>query len=183
LIRAIFLDRDGVINRKAPEGEYIASWNEIEFLPRVFDAVVALQQAGFLILIVTNQRGVATGKVREADLNEIHRRMRMEFAEAGARISDIYCCMHNLGAGCSCRKPKPGMLLEAKDQHNLDLAESWMIGDSPSDIQAGLTAGCKTAQIIDQDLPRTGIVRADIEAVDLGMAAEKILLRDKKKRS
>jgi histidinol-phosphate phosphatase family protein len=125
---AVFLDRDGVINRKAADGEYITNWLEMEILPGVLNAAVALDRAGYLIFVVTNQRGVATGKIREADLNEIHRRMRQEFVDAGASITEIYCCLHDIQSNCQCRKPKPGILFQAAREYNLSIwpiAGSW----------------------------------------------------------
>jgi histidinol-phosphate phosphatase family protein len=174
-MKAIFLDRDGVINRKAPEGRYITSWLEVVFLPGVFDAVAALHRAGFLIMIATNQRGVATGKIRRLDLDQIHDRMRLEFSKNGINIADIYCCTHGLEARCVCRKPKPGMLVQAKREYNLELADSWIVGDSQSDIEAGIAAGCKTARICCQDHAGEAAIRADIEVIDLRAAAERIL--------
>src|SRR6266481_6189225 len=126
-MKAIFLDRDGVINRKAADGEYITNWLEMETLPGALAAAVALDRAGYLIFVVTNQRGVAIGKILEADLNEIHRRMKQEFVDAGARIKEIYCCPHDVQVNCQCRKPKPGMLFQAAREHNLNLADCWII--------------------------------------------------------
>jgi D-glycero-D-manno-heptose 1,7-bisphosphate phosphatase len=174
-MRAVFLDRDGVINRKAADGEYITNWLETEILPGALAAAVALDRAGYLIFIVTNQRGVATGKIREADLNEIHRRMRQEFLDAGASITQIYCCIHNVKVNCQCRKPKPGMLFQAAREHNLNLADCWIVGDSLSDIQAGRTAGCKTAQIIDLPPMERHETRPDIAADSLRAVVTRIL--------
>ncbi len=179
-MKAVFLDRDGVINRKAADGEYITNWLEVEILQGALDAAVALDRAGYLIFVVTNQRGVSTGKIRQADLNEIHRRMRQEFVNAGASITEIYCCPHDVEVNCQCRKPKPGMLFQAAREYNLNLADSWIVGDSPSDIQAGFTAGCKTAQIV--DLPPSEMLetRPDIAAESLRAAVTQILEWDSK---
>jgi len=142
---AVFLDRDGVINRKAPDGRYITTVRDFAFLPAVTECVKRLNHAGFPVIIITNQRGVATGSI--AALQEIHDRMLYEFAKAGALISDVYVCPHDYSDGCECRKPLPGMLLKAAADHSLDLAGSWMIGDSDSDVQAGKAAGCRTIRI------------------------------------
>lgn len=142
--KAVFLDRDGVVNQKAPEGEYIRTWEEIQFLPGASCAVAALNRAGYKVFIVTNQRGIATHKVKTSDLLEIHDRMRREFARDGAVISQIYYCPHDLPADCGCRKPQPGMLQRAAKEHNLDLTASWMVGDSLSDVNAGERAGCRS---------------------------------------
>jgi len=146
--KAIFLDRDGVINYKALEGEYIRTWREIRFIPGAIEAVASLNRGGYRVFIVTNQRGVAIQKVRVGDLTEIHRRIKEEFAGAGAVISQIYYCAHDIPAACSCRKPQPGMLRRAAREHNLRLQASWMIGDSLTDIQAGENAGCRTVCLV-----------------------------------
>jgi len=174
-MRAVFLDRDGVINRKAADGEYITNWLEMEILPGSVEAAVALDRAGYLIFVVTNQRGVATGKIREPDLIEIHRKMTQEFVNAGTSITEIYCCPHDLQANCQCRKPKPGMLFQAAQEHNLNLADCWIVGDSLSDIQAGRIAGCKTAQIIDHPPVEKHETRPDIVADTLRAVVTQIL--------
>lgn len=140
--RAVFLDRDGVINQKAPAGEYIKTWSEVRLIPGAVQAVAALNRAGYKVLVVTNQRGVATNRVRVKDLLENHLRIQHEFAQSGALISQMYYCPHDLGDRCACRKPQPGMLRRAAQEHGLDLHASWMIGDSLTDVQAGDRAGC-----------------------------------------
>jgi len=142
--RAVFLDRDGVINHKAPEGDYIRTWGEVQFIPGAVAAVASLNRAGYEVFVVTNQRGIATQKVRLQDLLEIHLRIQQEFAQAGAVISQIYYCPHDLSERCSCRKPQPGMLRRAAREHRLDLRACWMIGDSLSDVKAGENAGCRS---------------------------------------
>jgi histidinol-phosphate phosphatase family protein len=174
-LKAIFFDRDGVIIRKAPEGEYIARWEQVQFLQGALDGVSTLYRAGFKIFIVTNQRGVALGKIRLDDLEEIHRRMRATLGEAGASITGIYFCPHAKHDNCSCRKPAPGMLLRASDEHKLDLKRSWMIGDSPGDIAAGNKSGCKTV-LISASIARGQIdPRSDLVSSDLSSAATQIL--------
>jgi D-glycero-D-manno-heptose 1,7-bisphosphate phosphatase len=147
--KAAFLDRDGVINRKAPEGHYVTRWEEMEFFPGVHQAVRLLNQAGYFVVVVSNQRCVAKGLIKTSELESMHARMRHEFEVAGARIDAIYYCPHEVEPPCSCRKPEPGMLLEASGEHQIDLAESWMIGDSKRDVEAGKRAGCRTVQLMD----------------------------------
>jgi histidinol-phosphate phosphatase family protein len=142
--KAVFLDRDGVINQKAPEGDYIRTWSEVRLIPGAVDAVAFLNRAGYMVFVVTNQRGVATLKVRVRDLLDIHQRIQNLFSRHGAVISGIYYCPHDLSAKCSCRKPKPGMLQRAAQEHRLDLGASWMIGDSITDVKAGENAGCRS---------------------------------------
>jgi D-glycero-D-manno-heptose 1,7-bisphosphate phosphatase len=138
--RCVFLDRDGVINRKPPEGGYIRAWSEFQFLPVIADWIRLFNALGLLVIVVTNQRGIATGLIRTEDLEEIHRNMTQELARAGARIDDIFCCPHEDGT-CDCRKPKPGMVLAAQRKWNIDLATSLMIGDSVRDAQLAEACG------------------------------------------
>jgi D-glycero-D-manno-heptose 1,7-bisphosphate phosphatase len=172
---AIFLDRDGVVNRKVPEGQYIRTWRELLFLPDTFGSVARFSRAGFKIFIITNQRGVALGKVRLEDLEDIHLRIRARFAEHGAVLTDIYFCPHDISDDCICRKPKPGMLLQAAKEHRLDLPACWMIGDAESDIAAGKNTGCKTVKIIPAESVTDTASQADMQARDLSSAARKIL--------
>lgn len=178
---AIFLDRDGVIIRKAPEGEYITDWREVEFLPGALDAIGDLFQAGFKIIIVTNQRGVATGKIEISKLDEIHSGIKHAVASHGAKIAATYCCTHDTSEQCSCRKPNPGMLLQAAAEHNVDLLHCWMVGDSATDIDAGRRAHCKTAFIADSEQRYRWAEKPDICATSLAAVAKLILrLEDQK---
>jgi len=145
--RAAFLDRDGVINRKAPDEQYVTRWEDFHLLPGVVEGIAQLNRAGLRVIVVTNQRCVAKGLLTEAELKNLHRQMSEHLAQAGATIDAIYYCPHELEVSCGCRKPAPGMLLTAARFHGLDLAASWMIGDSDSDIQAGKNAGCRTARL------------------------------------
>lgn len=144
LVRAILLDRDGVINRKAPKGEYITSHTEFTLLPGVAEAIGALCNLQFEVFVVTNQRGIARGCVSWADLDRMHSELTAAVGRAGGRIRQIYICPHDDSDGCECRKPKPGLLLAAIRDHRIDAANSWIIGDSASDVLAGKAAGCKT---------------------------------------
>lgn len=145
--RAAFLDRDGVINRKPPEGAYVTQWEEFRFLPGVQSAISRLKAAGFLIIVATNQRCVAKGLITARELEVIHQRMCNELASAGALVDRVYYCPHEKQPPCRCRKPAPGMLLEAARTFRVELGASWMIGDSEIDVEAGVKAGCKTALI------------------------------------
>jgi D-glycero-D-manno-heptose 1,7-bisphosphate phosphatase len=143
--RAAFLDRDGVINRKAREGEYVTRWEEMQILPGVSGAIALLNRAGFRVIVVSNQRCVAKGLITTADLEALHRRLCEALARDGATIDAIYYCPHETQPPCRCRKPQPGMLLDAARDHDIDLGASWMIGDSKADVEAGKSAGCNTA--------------------------------------
>jgi len=171
--KAAFLDRDGVINRKAPEGKYVTRWEEMIFLPGVALAILTLRRAGFRIIVISNQRCVAKGLLTADDLDVLHRRMCETLAAEGAIIDAAYYCPHETHTQCTCRKPAPGLLLEAAANHQIDLKASWMIGDSGSDIEAGRGAGCKTALL--QDGEGTPGVPADLVATSLLEAARQIL--------
>ena len=142
--RAVFLDRDGVINRKAPEGQYITSWKQVEFLPGVNEALRGLKQAGFLIIIVTNQSAVSRNELAVDMLESIHRRMIQRLSQEGVAVDGIYYCPHDRSGKCGCRKPQPKMLQQAAREHGIDLLRSWMVGDAATDIEAGIAAGCRT---------------------------------------
>lgn len=172
MTKAAFLDRDGVLNRKAPEGEYVTRWEEMEFLPGAHEAVHSLNQAGYFVVVVSNQRCVAKGLITASELDSMHARMRHEFEAFGARFDAIYYCPHDFQPPCSCRKPQPGMLFEAARTHELDLAESWMIGDSAHDVQAGRNAGCRTVRLT-EDVESSAA--ADVVASTLLDAVHKIL--------
>ena len=147
MTKAVLLDRDGVINQKPKEGEYIISWDDFHILPGVADGIALLNRAGYRVFVVTNQRCVAKGLLSVADLEKIHEQMSQALSRAGAKLDGIYYCPHDYEPSCNCRKPAPGMLLEAAQAHGVDLQSSWVVGDSEIDIQAGKSAGCKTARV------------------------------------
>lgn len=171
--KAAFLDRDGVINRKAPEGQYVTRWADMEFLPGTCEAIRLLNNAGFLVVVVSNQRCVAEGLITAEELESMHARMCREFHAAGATIDAVYYCPHDNQPPCGCRKPQPGMLLDAARRHGVQLAASWMIGDSERDVQAGRNAGCNTAQVVADGKSTKG--SADVIAASLLDATHKIL--------
>jgi len=171
--KAAFLDRDGVINRKRPEGEYVTRWAELEILPGVAEAIVMLRHAGFEVVVISNQRCVSKGLLTMDALWALHERMSRELAQAGGVLTAGYYCPHDLQPPCTCRKPLPGMLLQAAAEHGIDLASSWMIGDSDIDIQAGQAAQCRTARIFESGQHVHGL--ADISADSLLAAVRQIL--------
>ena len=170
--RAVFLDRDGVINVRAPEGQYVTSWEEFHFLPQVAAAIALLNEAHFTAIVVSNQRCVAKGLIAQEDLEVMHQRMVHHLSGAKARIEAVYYCPHDNEPRCTCRKPAPGMLIWAAKEHSLDLSESWMVGDSDIDIAAGKSAGCRTVRIVSPGLPPK--VAAELTAVSLYDAARKL---------
>jgi D-glycero-D-manno-heptose 1,7-bisphosphate phosphatase len=142
--KVVFLDRDGVINRKAPKAAYVRSWREFVFLPGVIQAIALLTKHHYKIFIVTNQAGIARGLMTEQDLKRIHIRMKDELARHDAKIEGIYFCPHGWDEGCKCRKPKAGMFYQAARDHDLDLTKTYFIGDDERDLAAGNAAGCRT---------------------------------------
>ncbi len=140
--RAVFLDRDGVINRAmVRNGKPYppANITEVEILPGVFEALVALHDAGFMLIVVTNQPDVARGTTPLAVVEEIN-----HYLENCLPIDEFRTCYHDGADGCDCRKPLPGALLAAAQQHGIDLGESYMVGDRWRDLEAGTRAGCTT---------------------------------------
>ena len=143
-MRAAFLDRDGVINRKPPEGEYVRAWAEFELLKGTAPAIRLLKEMGFLVLVVTNQRGVGKCVTRLDDLHTIHKNMIAEIEEAGGRIDSIYYCP-DVDDTSPNRKPNPGMGLQAiKDLPDIDVNKTIMIGNTLSDMQFGRNLGVQT---------------------------------------
>lgn len=173
-MRAVFLDRDGVLNRKALEGQYITCWEDMEILPGSLEAVARLFDDGFSIFLATNQRGLALGQIKASDIEIMHANLQRKLAALGATLAGIYICPHDLTANCACRKPRPGLLHAAAREHYLDLNECWMIGDSLSDVVAGHEAGCRTVLIgCVGSLGSQSI--ADLYAENLDQAASQIL--------
>jgi len=142
MIRAVFLDRDGVINRAfVRDGKSYPPTlvSEVEILPQVDFALNNLKKAGYLLIVITNQPDVATGKTARLVVDQIN-----IFLKDSLPIDEIYTCYHEDADNCNCRKPKPGSLFDAAQIHNIDLSKSFMIGDRWRDIEAGAAAGCKT---------------------------------------
>jgi D-glycero-D-manno-heptose 1,7-bisphosphate phosphatase len=172
-IKAAFLDRDGVINRKAPEPGYVTRWEDVHFLPDVAQAISVLKGLGFLVIVVSNQRCVAKGLITETELEALHRKMSAYLEDHGATIDAVYYCPHENHPPCSCRKPQPGMLLEAAREHDIDLSSSWMIGDSERDVEAGKSAGCRTVRL--RTAADTAVGDADLMASSLLDATSQIV--------
>lgn len=153
--KAIFLDRDGTINRYVG---FLKNKDAFELLPGVAESIKKINASGHLAIVVTNQPVIARGEASIEELQEIHNKMETLLGEKGAYLDGIFYCPHHPHKGfkgerpefkvkCECRKPKPGMLLKAAEKFNIDLASSWMVGDGENDIKAGKLAGCRTALI------------------------------------
>jgi len=148
---AVFLDRDGVINVRRPEVEYVTQVAQFDFLPGALEALTILSELGLALVLVTNQRGIARKMMTEDDLAAVHGHMQAEALKRGVRFDGIYHCPHDTIEQCTCRKPEPGMILKAAEDLQIDLTRSYMVGDTPSDIEAGKRAGVRAVQITDGD--------------------------------
>ncbi len=174
--RAVFLDRDGVVNRVVmrrgiPSGP--RRLEEFKFLPGIAEAVSALKKLGFLVLVVTNQPDVARGDLARAELERMH-----ELVKATLGVDDILFCPHDEKDRCSCRKPLPGMLLEGARHHKISLKDSWMVGDRDKDAAAGVAADCRTVVL---DAPYNRNVISDFRIGEVGELPALIAAADKKK--
>ena len=156
---AAFLDRDGTINVKAPEGDYITAADQLRLLPGAAEAIARLNAAGALVIVVSNQRGIALGRMSAADVDAVHERLTTLLAPAGAHLDAVFVCPHEAGE-CNCRKPAVGLFEQATERFpGIDVTLSVMIGDSASDVEAGRAFGVRT-------------IRLGEDARDLGEAVE-----------
>lgn len=152
----VILDRDGVLNMRMPRAEYVRSWADWQWKEGALDALARFARAGWRVIVVTNQAGIARGAMTESDLAAIHERMCADASAAGGRIDAIYHCPHGWDEGCSCRKPKPGMLFQAQRAFDLDLSRVSFVGDDERDGQAAEAAGCRFVPAND-DMPLSEI--------------------------
>lgn len=144
-MRAIFLDRDGVIN--VNRVDHVTCWKEFVFLPGALSALRALHLAGFHVFVVTNQAIVSRGMASRQDIEHIHERMALQVALHGGHIHDIRYCPHDRGDACDCRKPEPGMLRALAARWQFDPRQACMVGDAWTDIAAGQAVGCRTIMV------------------------------------
>ncbi len=181
LHRAVFLDRDGTIAKDVP---YCRRVEDFEILPHVPDAIRLLNQAGYKVVVITNQSGIARGYFTQETLLSIHDKMTAELKEHGASIDAIYVCPHHPDEGCQCRKPSPTLLSRAATDIGLALDRSYMIGDDLKDVGAGRAAGCRTVWLsAGRNHQGEGpAVPCDHTAVDL-FEASRWLLEDARRRS
>ena len=179
LARAVFLDRDGTLIRDTGHAFRPA---DIELLDGVAAGLRRLQQAGYCLIVVTNQAGVAKGFFKEEDVFAMHRRLREILSREGVGIADFYYCPHHPDGSvpeyarrCDCRKPEPGLILRASRERSIELRDSWLIGNGLTDVQAGQTAGCRTVLLgADADEatedslpPQTAVARNFAQAVEI----------------
>jgi D-glycero-D-manno-heptose 1,7-bisphosphate phosphatase len=162
--QAVFLDRDGTL---IEEVGHLYRFDDMQIYPAALQAVARINRSGALAVVITNQSAVARGLLSEADLQHVHRLMNEAFGRNGARIDAFYYCPHHPGSGegpysrvCSCRKPKPGLLLRAAQQLDIELRASYMLGDRLVDVQTGHRAGCKSI------LLRTGYGAREVASIE-----------------
>jgi D-glycero-D-manno-heptose 1,7-bisphosphate phosphatase len=175
---AIFLDRDGVV---IEDVHYLASPSQAQFVPGSADAIAALNRAGWPVVIVTNQAGVGRGLFTIDAVHAVHQHLAEQLAGYGARIEAFYFCPHHPSAelpeyrtACGCRKPSPGMLKQAAQELGLDLANSWMVGDRETDLQAGAAAGTRTILVRTGYGATTDITTLDRSALKLELVASNL---------
>lgn len=159
----VFLDRDGVINRRKMDG-YIESVEELVLLPGAVEAIARLSQNGYRVVVVTNQRGLARGILRREAVNEIHAHISRAVRHAGGVLEEFYVCPHDRDEGCVCRKPAPGLLDQAFDVRPMNWDTAFLVGDSDSDIAAGKARGVCTIKLGDPGDPPPDHLAASLEA-------------------
>ena len=142
--KVVFLDRDGVINKKPPRAEYVKTWKEFKFLEGALEGLQLLSYNNYDLYLITNQPGIARGLMSKQDLSVIHKRLTDELQKNNVILKGIYYCPHGWDEGCLCRKPAPGLLFQAASEHFINLSKTTFIGDDERDIEAGKIAGCKT---------------------------------------
>jgi D-glycero-D-manno-heptose 1,7-bisphosphate phosphatase len=163
----VFFDRDGIVNRAPVETRYVERWSDFHLLPGFVDALRVVREKGYEAIIVTNQKGVGTGRMDMKALLEIHENLVKELGQKGLGLLDILVSTDTHDSAPR-RKPNPGMLLEAAEKHRIDLKKSWMVGDNKKDVDAGRRAGCKTVFIGLSEDP----VGADHEVASVSHLAE-----------
>ena len=152
--KAVFFDRDGVINKERKN--YVKTIEELEIFPNIVESIKKLRNFGFVIIVVTNQSAINRGLVTHNKVEEIHSTIQEYLKQHGTKVDRFYYCPHKPDENCECRKPKPGLLFKAADELQLNLQSSWLIGDNDTDIQAATTAGCRAIRInTNNDLPHT----------------------------
>jgi D-glycero-D-manno-heptose 1,7-bisphosphate phosphatase len=163
-LSAVFLDRDGVINVKAPEGDYVKSWAQFAFLPGALEGLRLLATTDVPVVVVTNQRGIARGFMTESDLATIHTLMTAAVRDAGGRLDAIYHCPHE--SGCACRKPGTALFERAARDLAVDLSAAAVVGDRASDMQAASAVGALRILVRghDEPMPRVDYVAGDLAA-------------------
>jgi len=149
LSKAIFLDRDGIINKERKD--YVKSTNELEIFPYIKDIVKKFKDNGFLVVVITNQSAINRGLLSVEELNQIHSKIQSFLNSNNTKIDAFYYCPHRPDEHCECRKPKPNLILQASSELGIDLNQSWLLGDNDSDIQSATNAGCYSFKVDSYD--------------------------------
>lgn len=166
--KAVFLDRDGVLNEVLTERvKFVNKPDQLYLLAGAAEAVAELTKHGYDIFVVTNQGGVGLGFLKEGELQQVHDRLEEILEEQGGKVKEIAYCPHKPKAGCACRKPNAGMLLTLAERYAIDLKNSVMVGDHERDIEAGKKAGCKTVFIGNEETAADGQAESLLEAVEI----------------
>ncbi len=147
-MKAVFLDRDGTINAGIPKYERVDSVEKVELLPQTLKALSLLANLDFGVFLITNQAGLAEGLITKAEFDGINNKVLELIAPSGIHIIKTYVCPHGEQDNCDCRKPRPKMLLDAAQEYDIDLKQSWMVGDRPSDVLTGINAGTKAILVM-----------------------------------
>lgn len=185
LKKAIFLDRDGTLNHDSVD--YIKSLQEFDIFPFVPKALQMLQERDYLLIIITNQSGIARGFLKDWQLKQMHNYLKDQLKKQAVDLRDIYYCPHLPEENCQCRKPKTKNIMLAADKYDIDLKNSWFIGDSEKDIKTGQAAGCKTALVLTglrnktKDCIKNWKIKPDMVADNLEVAAHRISNLEKDK--
>ena len=169
--RCVFLDRDGTIAKDVP---YCPSPEQFELLPGAGEGIRQLNTVGFKVILITNQSGIGRGYFTEAALGLVHEKMKADLAISGAHLDGIYYCPHHPDDNCDCRKPKPKLILLAAQEHDIDLKQSYFVGDTADDIAAGKAAGCKTFLIVQKG--QALVHQADYAVTDF-LATSALIIR------
>ena len=179
--KIIFLDRDGVINEE-PES-HVTDWSDFHFMPGVKSSLRRAKDNGYSVFVITNQSCIGRGTVSRETIDHIMENMSSEIAESGGEIKKVYYCPHAPDEGCDCRKPKPGLLLRASEENDINLPEAWFIGDKVTDIEAGRRAGVRMIYIERGSKPSESVESTPGDAVNivanLSEAVDYIIAADK----
>jgi histidinol-phosphate phosphatase family protein len=160
---AVIVDRDGTLNKRPPRAEYVRGPADFTWLPGALDALRLFTEAGFKVIVVSNQAGINRGALTLDELGEIHASMHADVRTAGGRIDAVYYCPHDWDEGCECRKPRPGLLYQAQREHHLDLTRTFFLGDDERDGEAAEAAGCPFA-LVSEETPLLQLAQAIVAA-------------------
>jgi D-glycero-D-manno-heptose 1,7-bisphosphate phosphatase len=160
---AVFLDRDGVLNKKPAIHDYVKNFNEFHWNDGARSLIQKIKEKGYLTVVVSNQQGITLGKMTDTFVKNLHKKMNEDLKTHNTNIDAFYVCPHSEGDNCECRKPKPGLFLLASKELSIDLNSSFMIGDRDSDREAAKRAGCMKTIMISSDIVNLPYIMSEIE--------------------